>query len=201
MLSQVIEEWNDTDFRFLALPAQKLVFLYFETKEQSCSSNCSLESLVLFEILTMAKLLPSFLLSSNQACVELRVGAKWHVCFAYIVKSKTRSKHKRVIQSDQDVQVCGIFFWRVDELLRMIYLSPCIFFLRHGLYIFFSFLLFFDMSCGHVAYLLWVCIFSLFLALSFFHTFWACGIPSLGMHLLFLFVQPISLMVTLERES
>ena len=37
---------------------------------------------------------------------------------------------------------------------------------------------------GCVAYLLWVCIFSLF----FWHALWACGIPSLGMHLLFLFL-------------
>ena len=51
--------------------------------------------------------MPSFLLPSDQAYVELRVGAKRHVCFAYIVKSKTRSKQERVIQSDQDVQVCG----------------------------------------------------------------------------------------------
>ena len=51
------------------------------------------------------------LLSSNQAYVELRAGVKRHVCFAYIVKSKTRSKQKRVIQSDQNVQVCeNIFF-------------------------------------------------------------------------------------------
>ena len=61
---------------------------------------------------------------------------------------------------------------------------PCIYCFSWTWAIFFFF--FFDMSCGHVAYLLWVCIFSLF----FFHchAFWACGIPSLGMHLLFLFV-------------
>ena len=90
--------------------------------------------------------------------MELRVGVERHACFASVAKSKTRSKHKRVIQSDQDVQVCGIFFWRVDELLRMISLSPCIFFLDMG-YIF-------------------------FLPFSFFrHVLWTCGIPSLGMHL------------------
>ena len=42
--------------------------------------------------------------------MELRIGVKRHVFFAYIVNPKTRSKQKRVIQSDQDVQVCGIFF-------------------------------------------------------------------------------------------
>ena len=46
------------------------------------------------------------------------------MCFVYFVKSKTRSKQKRVIQSDQDVQVCGFFVWqRVDELLCIIHLS------------------------------------------------------------------------------
>ena len=70
------------------------------------------------------------------------------------------------------------FWWIVDELLCMIYLSPLykFFVLGHGLYFFLLFF-FFDMSCGHVAYLLWVCIFSLFLALFFlcllgmWHTF------------------------------
>ena len=33
MLSWVIEEWNDANFRFLALLASKLGFLYFQIKE------------------------------------------------------------------------------------------------------------------------------------------------------------------------
>ena len=60
----------------------------------------------------MAKSLPSFLLSFNQAYVELRIEVKRH-CFAYVAKSKSRSKKKQVINLDQDVQVCGdinIFF-------------------------------------------------------------------------------------------
>ena len=145
----------------------------------SCSSNYSLESLFLFQILTKAKLLPSFLLPSNQAYVELRVGAKRHVCFSYIVKSKIKSEQKRVIQSDQEVQVCGYFWWMKEwtplhDLSLSLYIY--IFFLGHGLYFFLLFF-FFDLSCGHVAYLLWVCIFSLFLALFFlcllgmWHTF------------------------------
>ena len=49
------------------------------------------------------------------------------------------------------------FWWIVDELLCMIYLSPCIFFLDMGYIFFFS---------------------------SFFwHVLRTCGIPSLGMHL------------------
>ena len=55
----------------------------------------------------MAKSLPSFLLSFNQAYVELRVGVKTHACFVYVAKSKTRSKKKQVINLYQDVQVCG----------------------------------------------------------------------------------------------
>ena len=43
------------------------------------------------------------------AYVELRVGVERHACFASVAKSKIRSKQKRVIQSDQDVQVCGFF--------------------------------------------------------------------------------------------
>ena len=52
-------------------------------------------------------LLPSFLLSFNQAYVELRIGVERHACFAYIAKSKSSSKKKQVINLDQDVQVCG----------------------------------------------------------------------------------------------
>ena len=57
--------------------------------------------------------MPYFLLSFNQAYVELRVRVKRHACFAYVAKSKIRSKKKQVINLDQDVQVCGainIFF-------------------------------------------------------------------------------------------
>ena len=39
--------------------------------------------------------------------MELRVGVEKHAGFASVVESKTRSKQKQVIQSDQDVQVCG----------------------------------------------------------------------------------------------
>ena len=57
-------------------------------------------------------LLPSFLLSFNQAYVELRIGVERHACFACVAKSKSRSKNKRVINLDQDVQVCGdIYFF------------------------------------------------------------------------------------------
>ena len=34
MLSWVIEEWNDVDFRFLALPARKLGFLFLKRKNR-----------------------------------------------------------------------------------------------------------------------------------------------------------------------
>ena len=51
----------------------------------------------------------------------------------------------------------GIYFfvWRMDELLCMIHLSSLFFLDVPYLSLFFSF----DMPCGHVAYLLWVCIF------------------------------------------
>ena len=47
--------------------------------------------------------------------MELRVGVKRHVCFACVAKSKIRSKQKRVIQYDQDVQVCGMFSFLVED--------------------------------------------------------------------------------------
>ena len=110
-------------------------------------------ALFLFSILTKAKLLPSFLLSSNQAYVELWVGVKRHVCFAYIVKSKTRSKQKQVIQSDQDVQVCGNFFGHGWMNSFAWSLSPLYFPWMWTIFLF-SFL--------------------------FWHALWACGIPMLG---------------------
>ena len=83
----------------------------------------------------MAKSLPSFLLSFNQAYVECRVGVKRHTCFAYVAKSKTISKKKQDINLDQDVQVCGYIFFLsgcvVYELLSMNHLSP-LFFLDVG---------------------------------------------------------------------
>ena len=63
----------------------------------------------------MGKSLPSFLLSFNQAYVELRVGVKRHACFAYVAKSKTRSKKKQVINLDQDVQVCENICFFVED--------------------------------------------------------------------------------------
>ena len=89
--------------------------------------------------------------------MELRVGVKRHACFAYVAKSKARSKKKQVINLDQDVQVCGdiyIFFlfgWTMYEPLFLDVGYPFLFFF------------FLDMPCGHVAYLLWVCIFYFFL--------------------------------------
>ena len=97
-------------------------------------------------------------------------------------------KEKQVISLDQDVRVCGYFFWwMVDETPLYDFSLPCnIFgmgyiFLTHlvgvwhtffGYASFLSFF-FFDMPCGHVAYLLWVCIFSFFLTrlVGMWHTF------------------------------
>jgi hypothetical protein len=51
--------------------------------------------------------MPSFSPTSNH--VELRVGMKGHTCFSYVTKSKAGSEKKQVMQSHQDVQVCGNF--------------------------------------------------------------------------------------------
>ena len=81
-----------------------------------------------------------------------------------LLSQKPDPKDKQVINLDQDVQVCGnIYFWlMVDELLCM----------NHLPLVSFSFL--------------WIgaIFFSLFLSF-FWHALWVCGIPSLGMHLLF----------------
>ena len=68
---------------------------------------------------------------------------------------------------------CVGMFFLVDELLSMILLSS-LFSLDVD---YLSLLFFFDMPCGHVAYLLWVCIFIIFFSffltclLSMWHTF------------------------------
>ena len=53
--------------------------------------------------------------------------------------------------------------------------DPSLFFIFHGFGLSFSFFFLFDMPCGHVAYLLWVCIFLFFFfltcLLSMWHTF------------------------------
>ena len=96
------------------------------------------------------------------------------------------------------------FWWIVDELHCMIYLSPCIF-LGHGLYIYIYFSSsffspFFDMSCGHVAYLLWVCIFSLllFFFLSCFLSMWHTNFGYVSFY--FFLYSPYIMMITLERD-
>ena len=101
------------------------------------------------------------------------------------LSQKPDPKKKQVINLDQDVQVCGYFWWMVYELLCMNHLSFPFSFDKGLSFLF----IFFDMP-KHMAYLLWVCIFYPF----FLHAE-ACGIPSLDMHLLFLFFlhSPISL--------
>ena len=105
-------------------------------------------------------------------------------------------KEKQVISLDQDVQVCGYFWWMVDETPLYDFSLPCnifgmgyifffSFFLTHLVgvrhtffgYASFLFFFFFDMPYGHVAYLLRVCIFYFFL------------------------YSPYIMMITLERDK
>ena len=95
--------------------------------------------------------MPSFSPTSNKAYVEFRVGIKRHACFSYVAKSKAESKKKQVMQSDQEVQVCGNFWWMEDKLLCMNQLSyffplslgtRAIFLFSLSLSLFSSFLLF-----------------------------------------------------------
>jgi len=104
--------------------------------------------------------------------VGLRVGVERHVCLACIAKSKTRSEQKRVIQSDQDVQACGLYL--VIHGLTLLHdsfsfdISNCGLSLFSSLFLtclckhvfgYASFLFFFDILHEHVVYLLWVDIF------------------------------------------
>jgi len=119
MLSCVIEEWNDAGFRFLALPTWKFGFLILKTKTKSCSSNYSLESLILNVYNPHQGKVVAFLpYQLIRLHLEPWVVVKRNVCFAYFVKSKSRSKKKQVIHLDQDVRVCGYFWWMMDE-------APC----------------------------------------------------------------------------
>ena len=64
-------------------------------------------------------------------------------------------------------------------------------------YIFFFSLFFFDTLCGCVAYLLWVCIFSLFFDMPCGHVaylFWVCIFY-------FFLYSPYIMMITLERDK
>ena len=91
----------------------------------------------------------------------------------------------------------------VYELLFMNHLSLLYFPWMWAIFFFFFSFFFF------LWHALWACgipslCMHLFFSLSLFfhcHAMWACGIPSLGMHLLFIFVQPASLMVISERGS
>ena len=84
-----------------------------------------------------------------------------------LLSQRLDPKEKQVINLDQDVQVCGYFWWMVEELLLYNFLSPLYIF---GMGYIFFFSLFFDTPCGHVAYFLWVCIFFTRLV-GMWHTF------------------------------
>ena len=107
--------------------------------------------------------MPPFSPTSNKAFVELRVGKTEGILVSHIFLSqKPDPKKKQVMNLDQDMHVCRYFWWMVYELLFMNQLPPP--FSRDMGYLFSS--SFFDMLCEHVAYLLWVRIFSFLL---FFH--------------------------------
>ena len=74
----------------------------------------------------------------------------------FLLSQRPDPKKKQVINLDQHVQVCGYFWWMVDE--TPLYDFFLVIFLVWA--IFYFSLFFFDMPWRHVAYLLWVCIFS-----------------------------------------
>jgi len=103
--------------------AQKHGF-FFETRD-SFASQIVLSNLSILSKKNpyQGNAMPSFSPTSNKAYVEFRVGIKRHACFSYVAKSKAESKKKQVMQSDQEVQVCGNFWWMEDKLLCMNQLS------------------------------------------------------------------------------
>ena len=107
------------------------------------------------------------LLPFIQAYVGLRVGMEGHVCLACIAESKTRSEQKRVIQPDQDVQVCGLFLvihgWTPFAWLFLPLLFSTVSY-QH---------FFLTCICKHVANLLWVCIFSFLFFLTYSMSMWS----------------------------
>ena len=97
-----------------------------------------------------------------------------------LLSQKPDPNEKQVINLDQDVQVCGYmyFWWRMEELLCMNHLVSFSFYLDRGYLFLFS--LFLTCLVG-----MWHTFFG-YASFIFEHAK-ACGIPSLGMHLLFLF--------------
>ena len=77
---------------------------------------------------------------------------KAYLLLIFLLSQRPDPKEKQVINLDQDVQVCGYFWWMVYELLLY---APSLLFLSFWIR---GYLFFFDMP-KHVAYLLWVCIF------------------------------------------
>ena len=109
-----------------------------------------------------------------------RYGGFESILASHVLLSQRQDpKEKQVINLDQDVQVCGYFWWMVYGLLCMHHLSLFLSFWIRG-YLFF-FLLF--LTCLSM----WHTFFGYASFILFFGCAEACGIPSLGMHLLFSF--------------
>ena len=123
-------------------------------------------------------MLPSFSYHLLRLMWGSGVGVDRHVCLGCIAESKTRSEQKRVIQPDQDVQVCGLFLvihgWTPFAWLFL----PLLFSIVSYQHFFW-----------HAFASMWHTFFGYasFLFSFFWHTPWECGLPSLGRHLLFSF--------------
>ena len=64
---------------------------------------------------------------------------KAYLLLIFLLSQRPDPKEKQVINLDQDVQVCGYFWWMVYELLCMHHLSLFfLFFLDQGLSLFFT---------------------------------------------------------------
>ena len=96
-------------------------------------------------------------------------------CFSHFAKSKTGSKGETSHRPWSRCASVWIFLVN-DGWNSFIWILPPLEYFFFGMGYIFSFFLFFffDTPCGHVAYLLWVCIFSLFFLtclVGMWHTF------------------------------
>lgn len=138
-LSLVVERWNNrVSPNSISIQVQPSEVLQILQVKMSSSSDGTLISLRWFSYLTRAYG-QSLSLNSISLC-GVQAGIRKHTCTAYVAKSKTGSKKKLVMQSDQEVLVCGY----MDDgcMDNSFCMTLSLLYFKYGLYIFFPFFLF-----------------------------------------------------------
>lgn len=167
-LSLVVERWNNrVSPNSISIQVQPSEVLQILQVKMSSSSDGTLISLRWFSYLTRAYG-QSLSLNSISLC-GVQAGIRKHTCTAYVAKSKTGSKKKLVMQSDQEVLVCGY----MDDgcMDNSFCMTLSLLYFKYGLYIYLFFSFFFvSHAVEHV---------------FFFSCFWACLSLSLPFFLFF----------------